>query len=198
MASLLRQHILTAATELFAKNGFRATGVDAIIARAGVAKKTLYTHFRGKDVLIATVLRGRLEQWLEWMKDELGERATDPRSRVLALFEAYFDAAEEGRFKGDLFTAAAVEFPSAEASVRGVIREEAALTYSLLRDLCAKAGAPNPDTLATDLALLRRGAVAAFATSGDAGVFRQARDAADRVLESHGVTRAGVGMRLPG
>ena len=37
-------------------------GVDRIIAEAGVAGMTLYTHFRSKDELILAVLAHR-EEW---------------------------------------------------------------------------------------------------------------------------------------
>ncbi len=47
-----RDHLVETATELFSKNGFRATGIDTVLEESGVAKKTLYNHFRSKDELI--------------------------------------------------------------------------------------------------------------------------------------------------
>jgi AcrR family transcriptional regulator len=44
-SELVRENVLDAAYELFNQRGTRAVGVDAIIARAGVAKATFYHHF---------------------------------------------------------------------------------------------------------------------------------------------------------
>jgi AcrR family transcriptional regulator len=51
-----RQHIVDAAYESFWRAGFARTNVDGIAARAGVTKRTLYSHFRSKDDLLAAVL----------------------------------------------------------------------------------------------------------------------------------------------
>ncbi|MEO8229413.1 MAG: helix-turn-helix domain-containing protein, partial [Chloroflexota bacterium] len=46
-----RERLLAAASELFYERGIQATGVDAIIKAAGVAKATFYRHFPSKDDL---------------------------------------------------------------------------------------------------------------------------------------------------
>jgi AcrR family transcriptional regulator len=43
-----RQQILTAATAVFAKRGFRAAGVTDIVTAAGVARGTFYLYFESK------------------------------------------------------------------------------------------------------------------------------------------------------
>jgi AcrR family transcriptional regulator len=40
-----RDHLVDTAMRLFCKHGFRATGIDTVLAESGVAKKTLYNHF---------------------------------------------------------------------------------------------------------------------------------------------------------
>ena len=51
-----RDHLIDTALRLFYTGGFTATGIDKILAEAGVAKMTLYKHFRSKDDLILAVL----------------------------------------------------------------------------------------------------------------------------------------------
>jgi AcrR family transcriptional regulator len=51
-ASSPRDRILQAAGRLFYREGYRAVGVDRVIAEADVAKATFYTHFPSKDDLI--------------------------------------------------------------------------------------------------------------------------------------------------
>ncbi|HIP77475.1 MAG TPA: TetR/AcrR family transcriptional regulator, partial [Kiloniellaceae bacterium] len=57
MVSSRREHLVDTATQLFSRHGYRATGIDTILAEAGVAKMTLYNHFKSKDELILASLR---------------------------------------------------------------------------------------------------------------------------------------------
>jgi AcrR family transcriptional regulator len=54
-----RARILSAANNLFYAEGIRAVSVDAVAAKAGLTKKTLYYHFRSKDDLVAAYLAAR-------------------------------------------------------------------------------------------------------------------------------------------
>lgn len=54
--SQARQRLLETADRLFYQDGVRAVGIDRVIAEAGVAKMTLYTHFPSKDDLILAAL----------------------------------------------------------------------------------------------------------------------------------------------
>lgn len=55
-AQATRERILSAANELFYAQGYNATGLDRIIAHAGVAKGNFYHHFRSKEELASAVL----------------------------------------------------------------------------------------------------------------------------------------------
>ena len=52
-----RDAIIQAAIAEFRANGFEATSVDKVAARAEVSKRTLYNHFAIKDELFAAILR---------------------------------------------------------------------------------------------------------------------------------------------
>lgn len=66
-----RERILTAAHSLFYREGLRATGVDRVIATAGVSKVTFYRHFPSKDDLIRAFLQYRHERWMAWFQAAL-------------------------------------------------------------------------------------------------------------------------------
>jgi TetR/AcrR family transcriptional repressor of mexJK operon len=51
-----RAAILTAARELFLSDGFDRTSVDAVSARAGVSKRTVYDYFGDKQTLLQAVV----------------------------------------------------------------------------------------------------------------------------------------------
>ncbi|MDM4723082.1 TetR family transcriptional regulator [Micromonospora sp. WMMA1363] len=52
-----RQRLFEAAVELIAEQGFSATTVDDIAARAGVAKGTVYYNFQSKTILFEELLK---------------------------------------------------------------------------------------------------------------------------------------------
>lgn len=51
--------ILTAAKEIFLEMGYGAASMDAVAARAGVSKATIYAHFNTKRALFEQVIQGR-------------------------------------------------------------------------------------------------------------------------------------------
>ncbi len=58
-----RATILTAAKKLFALRGFAACSVSSIATEANVPVGSVYTYFRGKDDILATVIE---EGWMEF------------------------------------------------------------------------------------------------------------------------------------
>lgn len=66
-----RERILRTAHDLFYRDGVRATGIDKVIAEAGVTKVTFYRHFPSKNDLIRAYLDYRHELWINWFIDAL-------------------------------------------------------------------------------------------------------------------------------
>lgn len=97
-----RDKLLKAAAELFYSEGVGATGIDAITARAGVAKMSLYNNFGSKADLVKGYLDGRLEEWRALRELRL-QSAASPQEMVLAVFDSYVDHAHlayEWGFRG--------------------------------------------------------------------------------------------------
>ena len=59
-----RERLLNAAQVLFYNDGIGATGIDAIVERAGVAKKSLYNNFASKADLVNQYIEARHAEWL--------------------------------------------------------------------------------------------------------------------------------------
>src|SRR5690606_35540225 len=94
-----RERIIRAANELFYKSGIRAVSVDAIAARAGVTKKSLYYHFASKDELVEAYLVSRdqpnLAQFRRWYQEADGDVA----DRIGGIFRAIALVAGRRRWK---------------------------------------------------------------------------------------------------
>jgi AcrR family transcriptional regulator len=57
-----RRGLLDGAARAFAENGIRRTTMQAVAAAAGVAKATLYNHFRTKDEVARALLAAELDR----------------------------------------------------------------------------------------------------------------------------------------
>jgi len=56
-----RQKILDAALEVFAKQGYHSSTVDAIAKTAGISKGLLYNYFKSKDDVLNELMLGMME-----------------------------------------------------------------------------------------------------------------------------------------
>jgi AcrR family transcriptional regulator len=69
-----RDRILTVAGRLFYREGYRAIGIDRVIAEADVAKATFYKHFPSKDDLIVAWILAAEQDSLSGLPAEDGTR----------------------------------------------------------------------------------------------------------------------------
>src|SRR5690606_28067124 len=81
-----RLRILSCASELFYRKGTHQVGINEIIEASGVAKMTLYYHFKSKQDIIAAVLDLRRAQRLEGIQAAIAAART-PRRMILAAFD---------------------------------------------------------------------------------------------------------------
>src|ERR1700730_2974422 len=81
-----RERLLAAANELFYEEGVNTVGIDRVIARAGVAKASLYNTFGSKDELVRAYLEGRQALRQDRTTRALA-RCDTPRERILCVFE---------------------------------------------------------------------------------------------------------------
>jgi AcrR family transcriptional regulator len=165
----VRQRILDTAAEMFYREGVRAVGVDAIIARSGVAKMSLYRHFPSKDALITAWLQDRNAFfWRRWEWAE-ASCARDPRGRLEAILDMVAATASHPKWRGCPFLNTGTEFPEPEHPARAVILANKRAVRERLQALAAAAGARDPDLLAQQLQLLIDGAYAIGQSLGPEG-----------------------------
>ena len=82
-----REHLINTAIELFREHGYHATGIDRIIEKAGVSKKTLYTHFRSKEELLIAALRQYDGLFRNNFMRQVDRLAKTPQERLLTIFD---------------------------------------------------------------------------------------------------------------
>ncbi len=156
-----RERILQAAGKLFHGEGIRAVSVDAVAAKAGVTKRTLYYHFRSKDDLIAAYLEMRDQPNLAWFKRHYAASEGDVAARIEALFVDLARAATHSRWKGCGFLRTSVELvnlPGHPAILAGRLHKKRVEDW--LSALFEEAGAGGARELARQIVLLIDGSFA--------------------------------------
>ena len=105
-----RTRIILKAHELFYRDGIRATGIDRIIAEAGVTKVTFYRHFPGKNDLIKAYLEYRHELWISWFTEALHRHQSSRSQPVDNLLATLKEWLQRDDFRGCAFINTVVEF----------------------------------------------------------------------------------------
>jgi AcrR family transcriptional regulator len=179
-----RERILRTAERLFYRDGYRAVGVDTIIAESGVAKMTLYRHFPSKDDLIAAYLERANEQLLAWMEGLIGSRS-DPRAALEAVFDGVAKLSSSPECLGCAFVAAAGEFPDPDHPGHEAAAAHKRAVVERLCELAERAGARDPDALAEELLLIMDGAWSAARVFGPGSHGRRASEAAKALIAAN-------------
>jgi AcrR family transcriptional regulator len=176
-----RERLLAAAQELFYSQG-AGVGVDALLKEANVARRSLYEHFGGKDGLVTAVLQRASEEDIAWYESALAG-ATEPRDRLLGLFDRLDELVSTDSFRGCRYFATDLAFAEpghpAHAETETFRRR---LHELLVRELDAL-GHPDPERAAEQLHLLIEGTLVRGASQGDRRPARTARDLAALVLD---------------
>lgn len=180
-----RERLIEAAMRLFCEAGIHSTGIDRILAEAGVAKMSLYKHFAGKEELVVAVLERKDQLFRETFR-AMVESRTEPRARLLSVFDALERWFGRPDFRGCLFLNAAAELPEAGCPGRAAVAAHKAWVLEQLRELSRGVGARDAEALAERLMLLFEGAIARAYVTGDPSVAREAKRAAAVLLEGAG------------
>lgn len=180
-----KERILTAANRLFYGEGIRAVSVDAIAAKAGLTKKTLYYHFKSKDDLIEAYLVARDQPNLALYKQWFDEAEGSLADKVEAIFTNLGNSARHPKWKGCGFLRTAAELanmPGHPAMKVGAAHKKKFEAW--LKDTFAGEGIAAPDDLARHIVLLMDGAFSTVLIHKDPAYI----DAAGRA--AHGMVAA--------
>lgn len=183
VSSEARQRLVVAADRLFYQDGIRTVGIDRVIAEAGVAKMTLYTHFPSKDDLILAVLKFREECVLEFFRSAVEHHTLRKKNKLRAFFAALQDWFESPKFRGCAFQNAAVELADPAHAATQFVRDHKRRFADFLRDLVEESIGKAAAKLVPAIALLVEGAVVTAVVQGTPAAASVAREAAIRLVE---------------
>lgn len=180
-----RRKIVDAAYGSFWRAGYTRTNVDGIAARAGITKRTLYSHFRSKDDLLEAVL-ARYHALVVERLQRIGERMPADAEGMIASFFGQLSgwASATPRWSGSGITRLAVELGDLPGHpARALARRSKAATEEWLAARLKAARIPEAAARACDLMLLMEGAMVLMLIHGDRRYIEAAAQAAVRLVE---------------
>ncbi|HVY97567.1 MAG TPA: helix-turn-helix domain-containing protein [Solirubrobacterales bacterium] len=97
-----RRRIMDAIAELSAEQGYEATKIGDIVRRAGVARKTLYDNFEGKEEVFLAAIDSALQEALGRVEEACGAAAegdwgAQVKAGLAALLEFVAEKPAEAR-----------------------------------------------------------------------------------------------------
>src|SRR5947209_3948119 len=66
-----RQELLAAARDVFTREGYTGTSMDAVAAEAGASKRTVYQYFADKEELFGATMLDTVDRGHEYFKPRL-------------------------------------------------------------------------------------------------------------------------------
>jgi AcrR family transcriptional regulator len=184
------ERIISAANALFYQDGIRGVSVDAVAAKAGVTKRTLYYHFKSKDDLVAAYLAGRDQPNLALFRKWFTEADGGLPDKVEAIFRNLARSAQHPKWKGCGFLRTSAELanmPGHPAIKIGAAHKKKFEEW--LRATFAEAGIADPLQLARQILLLLDGSFAVVLLHRDASYMETAGEAAHALIEAALVPR---------
>lgn len=181
--SLLKDKILSVATDLFQTRGINSTGVDTIVAVAGTTKMTLYKYFNSKEELILEVLNKGHQDFQSWLNEKLSSNSKKPSEKLQKLFEFIEEWVTAPEFRGMAFIKASAEFPNEENAIHKLSSEQSREFKQYIQDLATQADIKDAEGLSLQLSLLFEGAVQAEQMKRGSGAIKYAKKAAKILID---------------
>ena len=95
----IKAKIVETANRLFYKYGYNSTGINEIIEKAGIAKATLYHHFKSKEAICIAYLETRHKDFIMRLTDFVKSKPIG-KPQLLGIFDFLRSLYREGEFYG--------------------------------------------------------------------------------------------------
>lgn len=134
---LVKDRIIETASNLFYQNGYNSTGINEIIAKSGIAKATLYSHFKSKEDLCIAFLQFKHRAFMKDITDFTQEK-TNGLPQILALFDFLQEFFQDKAFNGCWGIKTVAEIPQDNENIRAVLQAQKEEFLDFIMVLVAK------------------------------------------------------------
>jgi AcrR family transcriptional regulator len=171
--------LLNTATRLFCRHGINATGIDKILAEAGVAKMTLYNQFGCKEGLVFAVLEREGEAWRSWFQAAVDKLSGTPADKLVGIFDVL-----ENWFQQEGFINAVAEHNKEDPRIRSLAQAHKKKVLAVIKSLVEQAGVSDPEAVTESIGILVDGAIIAAVITGTSEHARRGAGAVRMILAS--------------
>jgi AcrR family transcriptional regulator len=154
-----------------------------VVARAGVAKATLYRHFPTKDDLALAFLDLREQRWTYGFVEAEARRRATPAERLPAIFDAFDAWFQRADYEACSFISVLLEF-GAEHPVGAASVQHLATIRAVVQRLAEEAGLRDAESFSRSWHILMKGAIIA-ADEGDRHAALRAKAMGQQLIEQH-------------
>lgn len=134
--SQIKDRIIETASLLFYKNGYNSTGINEIISETGIAKATLYNHFKSKEEICLAYLRYKNTTFITDIKAYTSSKPKG-KTQVLAIFDFLELFFNDKDFNGCWCIKTVSEIPIDNTVIRNEIQNQKNAFIQLIFDLLA-------------------------------------------------------------
>lgn len=160
--SEVKNRIIETASFLFYKNGYNSTGINEIISEAGIAKATLYNHFKSKEEICLAYLQMKNTIFVEDLNTFISSKAKG-KTQILAIFDFLELFFQDKDFNGCWCIKTVSEIPKDNEAIRNEIQSQKTNFIELISKLVARnleaVKTKKVDSLARQIYLLYESAV---------------------------------------
>jgi len=186
--SIVKDKILAAASRLFFEQGYNLTGINQVIEEAGIARGSLYNHFGSKtDLLLAYLDEAQQERYTETVA--YVATVTDPRKKLLSLFDYRLQRQQRIGYKGCQFVKICAEVDKGDTAVFELVDAHKERLKGFIGELVRglnRTGEQQqalPDELFTDMVfLLLEGSTTTVAFTRNGKNLKNARKIVEKML----------------
>jgi AcrR family transcriptional regulator len=191
----VRERIVETSIKLFYGAGIRATGIDKIIAEAGVAKKSFYHHFPSKADLVSEFLRKRHDNWMAWFTASVTKKLEKRGAGLEVIADVLGEWFVEPDFRGCAFINTTSETPDYEAEQNQIVREHKAQLESFVSRIAVQLKMSAPAKVAASAMIIIEGAIVRAQMTRNPEVVPHCRHLLQLLVRAETNSRKDVGSR---
>ena len=157
----VKERIIETASDLFYNNGYNQTGINQIIAEAGVAKASMYQHFRSKEDIAVAYLKQRHINWMGSLADFVS-KADSNKEKLIMSFDYLKTWLDEVNYRGCGFQNIICDLAHDQQKIKDQVllhkNDLKDLVYKLLKE-DKEYTVDEAETLGNELLVLMEGAI---------------------------------------
>ncbi|OIV41048.1 TetR/AcrR family transcriptional regulator [Flavobacterium johnsoniae] len=176
----VKERILDTASRLFYHQGFNSTGINQIIAEAGIAIGSLYKHYQSKNDLLFHYLEQQEIEYFTNLDDYLKEEK-QPLQKLFKLIDYRIKVQEQANYAGCHFIKINAEIGRQDKKIEQFIISHKQKQRDYINKLIAEIGAVQNlpieiDALENSIFLMIEGAVVTASINGNTNDLRAVKN----------------------